>query len=171
MITPRLRLALTCLAALWGAAQLWARPTSLLGWIAVLVAAALVWGYFRVGTVWLALAAYRVGNVERMREHVHRVRWPRLLTLRNRAHYHWLKGVGLALEGDLRGARQQLLLARRGRLRNTTSRSIVECQLADVALRSGEYEKAHGHLACARSYRHPPRVDRLIDLVAERLGA
>src|SRR5919199_1265989 len=125
MFTPRLRLALICLAMVWGLVRLWARPASALGWVAVIAAALLVWGYFRVGSVWLALAAYRVGNVERMREHVHGVRWPRLLTLRNRAHYHWLKGVGLALEGDLRGARQQLLLARRGRLRNTTSRSIV----------------------------------------------
>jgi hypothetical protein len=171
MFTPRLRLALIGLAMVWGVVRLSSAPASPLGWVAVIAAALLTWGYFRVGSVWLALAAYRVGNVERMREYVHGVRWPRLLAVRNRAHYHWLKGVGLALEGDLKGARTQLLLARRGWLRNTTSRSIVECQLADVALRSGERAKAHGHLACARSYRHAATVDRLIELVAERLEA
>lgn len=171
MITPRLRIILATLALLVGLLRVWSDPASVPGWIAIGAAAVLVWGYFRVGTVWLALAAYSTGNVERMREHVRGVRWPTLLTVRNRAYYHWLRGVALAIEGDLQRARESLLLARRGRLRSTTNRSIVECQLADMALRCGEKDKAHGHLACARAYRHPPVVDTLIASVAARLEA
>ena len=170
MLTPRFRLFFVAIALLLGAASLthgrFAGAT-----VVLLLASLLVWGYFRSGSLWLALAAYRLGNVERMRDHVRRVRWPRLLSPRWRAYYHWLQGVALVIEGRLAPARDHLFEARRWRFRTENDRSIMECQLADMAIRCGEPAQAWGHLRHARGLRHHPMVDALIASVEQRIPA
>jgi hypothetical protein len=170
MLTPRLRLAFVALALLIGAELL--IHGGILGALLVLVPASLIaWGYFRNGSVWLALTAYRLGNVDRMRDHVRRVRWPRLLSPRWRPYYHWLQGVSLVIEGRIPPARDHLLEARRWRFRAENDRSIMECQLADMAIRCGEPAQAWGHLRHARGLRHHPHVDTLINAVEARIPA
>ncbi|HEX2717364.1 MAG TPA: hypothetical protein VHM67_06755 [Gemmatimonadaceae bacterium] len=141
-------------AVLWAACTLW-----------------LWWGYFREGSVWLALAAYRFGNVERMRSHVRTVRWPRLLSRRCRGYYHWLQGVALAIDGRLAPARDHMLAARRWGFRSAHHRSIMECQLADMAIRCGEPAQAWSHLRAARELRRHPAIDSLIAAVEARIPA
>ena len=137
MLTFRLRLLGSALAALMGWLGL-SRGHYVLGALWIGTAVWLWWGYFRVGSVWLALAAYRLGNVEGMRSHVRCIRWPRLLSRRCRAYYHWLQGVVLAIDGRLAAARDHMLTARRWGVRSDHHRSILECQLADMAIRCGE---------------------------------
>jgi hypothetical protein len=170
MLPPRIRLLIAALT-LWLGASSAAHGRYVLGVLFALGAMALTWGYFRVGTVWLALAAYRTGNVELMSTHVRRVRWPRLLSPRYRGYYHWLQGVGLAVEGRLAPARDHLLQARRWRFRTENDRSIMECQLADMAIRCGEPAQAWSHLGHARVLRHHPVVDTLIASVEARIPA
>lgn len=170
MLTLRLRLFFIMIAMLLGAAWL-GRGERIDGAIVLTAAAVLIWGYFRNGSLWLALAAYRTGNVERMRVHVRRVHWPRLLSPRWRAYYHWLQGVTLAVEGRIAPARDHLLQARRWRFRTENDRSIMECQLADMAIRCGEPAQAWGHLRQARTLVHHPVVDALIASVEDRIPA
>ena len=170
MLPPRIRLFLAALT-LWLGMSLIVNDEHAVGAVCCVGALALTWGYFRVGTVWLALAAYRVGNVELMCLHVRRVRWPRLLSPRYRGYYHWLQGVGLAIEGRIAPARDHLLQARRWRFRTENDRSIMECQLADMAIRCGEPAQAWGHLGHARTLRHHPTVDTLIASVEARIPA
>ena len=170
MLTPRLRILFVALALLLGVASL-SQGRVADGAVVLLLASFVAWGYFRSGSLWLALAAYRLGNVERMRDHVRRVRWPRLLSPRWRAYYHWLQGVALVIEGRVAPARDHLLQARRWRFRTENDRSIMECQLADMAIRCGEPAQAWGHLRHARGLRHHPLVDALIAHVEERIPA
>lgn len=170
MLTLRLRLFFIMIAMLLGAAWL-GRGERIDGAIVLTAAAVLIWGYFRNGSLWLALAAYRTGNVERMRVHVRRVHWPRLLSPRWRPYYHWLQGVTLAVEGRIAPARDHLLQARRWRFRTENDRSIMECQLADMAIRCGEPAQAWGHLRQARTLVHHPVVDALIASVEDRIPA
>ena len=170
MLTPRLRLLVVTIALALGITAL-ARGGIVEAALVLAPVALVVWGYFRIGSVALALAAYRLGNVERMRDHVRRVRWPRLLSPRWRAYYHWLQGVALVIEGRVFPARDHLLAARRGRFRTTNDRSIMECQLADMAIRCGEPAQAWGHLRHARGLRHHPLVDALIAQVERQIPA
>ncbi|NUQ94118.1 MAG: hypothetical protein HOQ12_15800 [Gemmatimonadaceae bacterium] len=170
MLTPRFRLLFVALALLLGVASL-SHGRIADATVVLLLASFLVWGYFRVGSLWLALAAYRLGNVERMRDHVRRVRWPRLLSRRWRGYYHWLQGVALVIDGRVAPARDHLLQARRWRFRTENDRSIMECQLADMAIRCGEPAQAWGHLRHARGLRHHPVVDALIAHVERRIPA
>jgi hypothetical protein len=170
MLTPRLRLLFIMTALFLGAAWV-GEGDRIDGAIVLGTGGLLIWGYFRSGSVWLALAAYRTGNVERMRDHVRRVRWPRLLSPRWRAYYHWLQGVALAIEGRLAPARDHLLQARRWRFRTENERSIMECQLADMAIRCGEPAQAWGHLSQARRFVHHSAVDALIASVEDRIPA
>lgn len=170
MLTPRLRFLFILTALLLGAAWM-GNGDRIDGTIVLGAGVLLTWGYFRSGSLWLALAAYRTGNVERMRDHVRRVRWPRLLSPRWRSYYHWLQGVALAVEGRIPPARDHLLQARRWRFRTENDRSIMECQLADMAIRCGEPAQAWGHLRHARGLRHHPVVDALIAHVERRIPA
>ena len=170
MLTPRLRLLVVMIALALGLTAL-ARGGFFAAALVLVPVTVVVWGYFRIGSVALALAAYRLGNVERMRDHVRRVRWPRLLSPRWRAYYHWLQGVALVIEGRVFPARDHLLAARRWRFRTTNDRSIMECQLADMAIRCGEPAQAWGHLRHARGLEHHPVVDALIASVEARIPA
>lgn len=170
MLPPRIRLLIAALT-LWLGVTLLSHGAHVAGAVCCVGTLALTWGYFRVGSVWLALAAYRMGNVEQMSVHVRRVRWPRLLSPRYRGYYHWLQGVGLAIEGRIAPARDHLLQARRWRFRTENDRSIMECQLADMAIRCGEPAQAWSHLGHARTLRHHPRVDTLIASVEARIPA
>ena len=170
MLTLRLRFLASLLAALLAFVGL-ARGHELLaavwaGWMLWLW-----WGYFRDGSVWLALAAYRLGNVDGMRGHVRTIRWPRLLSRRCRGYYHWLQGVALAVDGRLAAARDHMLAARRWGFRSAHHRSIMECQLADMAIRCGEPAQAWSHLRAAREHRRHPAVDSLIASVEARIPA
>lgn len=170
MLPPFLRLMLATMAAWYGGGKL-VSGEALQGVLWTSAALLLIWGYFRVGSVWLALAAYRTGNVERMRDHVSCTRWPRLLSPRYRGYYHWLQGVGLAVEGRMAPARDHLLQARQWRFRTENDRSIMECQLADMAIRCGDPAQAWGHLRQARTLRHHPTVDALIAHVEASIPA
>ena len=170
MLTFPLRLSLVLAALLIGVVGV-GRGNSIDGAVVLAGGALLIWGYFRSGSLWLALAAYRTGNVERMRDHVRCVRWPRLLSPRWRAYYHWLQGVTLAIEGRIAPARDHLLQSRRWRFRSQHDRSIMECQLADMAIRCGEPAQAWGHLRQARTLVHHPGVDALIASVEDRIPA
>ena len=170
MLPPRIRLLIAALT-LWLGVTLISHGVHVAGAVCWVGTVALTWGYFRVGSVWLALAAYRMGNVEQMSVHVRRVRWPRLLSPRYRGYYNWLQGVGLAIEGRIAPARDHLLQARRWRFRTENDRSIMECQLADMAIRCGEPAQAWSHLGRARTLRHHPRVDTLIASVEARIPA
>jgi hypothetical protein len=170
MLTTRTRLLIAALTV-WLGLKLMIHGSYVGGGVCCAAALALTWGYFRVGSVWLALAAYRMGNVELMSVHVRRVRWPRLLSPRYRGYYHWLQGVGLAIEGRIAPARDHLLQARRWRFRTENDRSIMECQLADMAIRCGEPAQAWSHLGHARTLRHHPVVDTLIASVEARIPA
>ena len=170
MLTLQLRILFAVSTLLLGVMSL-GRGDRVDGGILLAAGIALVWGYFRSGSLWLALAAYRTGNVERMRDHVRRVRWPTLLSPRWRAYYHWLQGVTLAVEGRITPARDHLLQARRWRFRTENDRSIMECQLTDMAIRCGEPAQAWGHLRQARTLGHHPVVDALIASVENRIPA
>ncbi len=170
MLTLRLRLLGSLFAALLGWVAL-ARGHHLLAALWISAAVWVWWGYVRVSSVWLALAAYRLGNVDGMRSHVSGVRWPRLLSRRCRGYYHWLQGVALAIDGRLAPARDHMLAARKWGFRSAHHRSIMECQLADMAIRCGEPAQAWSHLRAARELRRHPAIDSLIASVEARIPA
>ena len=105
-------------------------------------------------------AAYLIGGIAFL-----------LLSRRWRAYYHWLQGVALVIDGRIVPARDHLLQARRWRFRTENDRSIMECQLADMAIRCGEPAQAWGHLRHARGLRHHPLVDALIAQVERQIPA
>jgi hypothetical protein len=136
---------------------------------------ALYWLFalLRFGPVKLAFTAYRNGRIEQARDHLTAVRWPRLLSARNRAYYHWMQGA-IAMhdarwhrERDERAesdeaaerADRELATAFSGKLRRESERAFVAALRAELARDRGRLNDAREHIATARSLEHAAELD------------
>ena len=135
------------------------------GLVLVLVAILLIVGYFRYGTVWLACRALRKGDSSRADRLLSEIRYPEKLSPQNLAYYNLVKGAIAAERGDLNSATQLLDASQRGALRTSNDRSLVSCYLAHLALKRGDRVGAQRHLEQARSQKHRPSVEALINNV------
>ncbi|MBX6363817.1 MAG: hypothetical protein IRZ00_08110 [Gemmatimonadetes bacterium] len=138
--------------------------------LAYLVAAALfAWGSLKVPSIGAALDAFRRSDMRRVREELARIRTPGRLSPRHRAYYDWMQGVLAADDGDVAGARELLDRAAAGPLRSENDRSIIEYQLAELALRQGDAEAARAYLAAARGRKARAEVLAMIDVLERKL--
>jgi tetratricopeptide (TPR) repeat protein len=138
--------------------------------LAFLVAAALLaWGYYRYGTVWLALQALSAGDGERAARLLKSVRRPTRLGSQSRAYYEYMRGVLAAGEERFDRAESHLRSALDHRLRTENDRSLVECTLAEVLALRGQKEEARVVLDRARARDHKPTLDELIERIEQRL--
>lgn len=129
----------------------------------------LLWDYVRNSGVWIAFRAFRQGNLPRTRRTLASVRWPRLLSRRSLAYYHWLRGVLDAADGRLQAARVHLLVAATGALRTENDRSLVQCLLAELALQVGDHKTAAEHVRLANALGHHGEVAHIITALRRRL--
>jgi len=158
------------LAALCGAlALLLASHASPWTAVPLLCGFLLLWDYLRNSGVWIAFRAFRHGNLPRVRRTLAAVRWPRLLSRRSLAYYHWLRGVVDVAEGRLSAARVHLLVAATGALRTENDRSLVQCLLAELALQNGDRAAAAEHLRLANALGHHGEVAHIITALRRRL--
>lgn len=168
MFSPGVRLFLIAAAVGLGAMQLLQHRIQ--GAFMLAAGALLAWGYFRHGTIHSAFAAWRRGDMLRVRQLLQAVPEPARLTVEDRAYYHWLRGLTLAEDGQLGSAKTELLAAAEGRLRTENDRSLVHCHLAALALQAKEFSIVDGYLDQARRLAHHSEVGDMIRRLQEQLN-
>lgn len=167
MNTPLLRL-LTALAVLSAGGLLLALKQAW-GLAVVALGFALLVGFARDGGVSAAFAAFKRGDLPAVRRALGYNLWPRLLSRRKSAYQHWMLGVLDASECRFPAAREQLLLAAAGDIQTENDRCLIQCLLAEVALRLEDWAAAQEHLRLARNLDHHQQVDGMISTVERRL--
>jgi uncharacterized protein HemY len=82
-----------------------------------------------------------------------------------------IKGIILSDKGNLEDARQHLEAAFTARLRTPNDRSLVACQIAELARRRGAREGALRYLRLATELPHKVELNGLIARVEKALNA
>jgi hypothetical protein len=135
-----------------------------------LIIGALYWlfTYVRYGPIKVAFVAYRRGQLDKAKELVAGVRWPRLLADRLRPYYHWVRGGIAAHDGDLETARDEYTTALALRPRVESDRSVLSALLAELAVMRGDRPAAREHLAAARGLDHREDLDPFLEDLERR---
>ena len=164
----RIRLVLVAAATIFGALRVSRGAAS--GWLYLVAAAVLAVAFLREGPIWLAMRAYRRGDiagVRRLTGQVSRADW---LRPQSRAYYDWLQGVVAADAGDLVRARSALAAAAAGPLRTSNDVSVVHSLLAELALKADDRTSAAAHLAEARRRPHRAALDPALQALEQQLS-
>lgn len=167
LTSPLLRLLLTLIILTTGAVFIavghdW-------GWGVVVLGLGVLWAHARDGGVGAAFAAFKRGDLNAVRHALRYTLAPGLLSRRKRAYHHWMQGVGLVAECRFPAAREQLLLAAAGDIQTENDRSLIQCLLAEVAMRLEDWAAAQEHLRLARKLDHHARIDDMIGGLEQRL--
>jgi len=169
MLTPGARAAVALLLLAGGSMLLyWHEPA---GWALLYATGVVVLNWVRVGTVHLAFAAYRRGDLERVRELLAMISRPALLRRRHQAYYHWLHGVLLVVAGRTTEAYAELRRVPARSIRRESDRGRLLCQLADLALDDDDVLRAQLYLQEAREIRQTAALARMIASLEARTTA
>ena len=140
------------------------------GVMLLVVALLMLYGYFRYGTVWLALRRLRAGDEAGGARLLSQVSNPELLSARQRAYYELAQGT-LALEsGDASRAIPHLQAALEHRLRTEHDRAIAEANLASALVATGEVSHARLLIRAARGRGPRPEIEEMLDALEAQLG-
>jgi hypothetical protein len=139
------------------------------GWLGLMLCVGVLAWHARQGGAAAAFEAFRRGDLDSVRHSVHRTWWPRLLSRQNQAYQNWMEGVVLAADCRFAQAREKLLVAAAGAIQTENDRSLIQCLLAEVAIRQQDWNSARDHLALAKRLKHHEQVDRMIAVGEERL--
>lgn len=140
------------------------------GWVFLLPAPLLIYGYVRYGTVTLAFQAYHQRNWPRLERLLRQTRWPERLRAQDRAYYEFLCGAAAQARGDTATAHTYFAAVEPELLRTDNIRSILECHRAEVALACGDGSAARQHLDSARRYPHRAEVAAAIQALESALA-
>ncbi len=155
MFTTSIRLAIIVIALGSGCFQLTKGNRS--GFVGLIGAAMLIFGFFRYGPIrpaFLALNNGRFSDAERL---VASIKFPNLLNAESRAYLHWIQGVLATRDpGRLGFAEEQMQLAIDGNLRTSNDRSIATATLAQIVAQTKNLERAIKLLDQAENIPHSP---------------
>jgi outer membrane PBP1 activator LpoA protein len=140
------------------------------GLLFLVVAGLLIWGHYRESPVRRAYRALSDGKSDRAAKLIARVRDPRRLDDRERAHFCYVTGMLAAERGDLTAAERQLEQAMQGPEATADDRAQIACYLAEIAIGTGDLSMARRQIEKARALEHKPEVDKTIADLVEMLG-
>lgn len=114
--------------------------------IATLCSLFLLWGYYSVGTVYLALHRLRKGNYEDAARIIDLTRKPEKLSKAKKAYYYYIKAYIAREKDDFSSAQNLFNLAINEGLKEEHDRAIAYLALADIAVIQGNKEEARRSL-------------------------
>ena len=94
-----------------------------------------------------------------------------MLSPRSLAYYHWLRGIVDVTDNRLAAARVHLLVAASGQLHTENDRCLVQCLLAEIAVKNGDHPAAKQHLQLAGNLAHYRSVGNILRDLAKRIAA
>jgi outer membrane PBP1 activator LpoA protein len=164
MFTATVRFALATIASCYGVYLISAGDRT--GVLGLAVAALLVYGYFRYGTVWLAFRAAQQDNIERARRLLSQIKYPSLLASQSRAYYELLAGHIALSQQQESTAETHFRTSLNYRLRTQNDRCLAEVTLAEILAKSGRTAEAREFVAHANSRFCRPEIRERIEQVA-----
>ena len=163
MFSPVVRFGLVTLMLALGAYRV--IDGDMLGWIYILAASWLTFGYFRYGAVWAAWRALKKHDYKRAKTLISTVHNPRNLSAQQLAYYHFIHGILQMHESEYDAAAGHLVTAAEGKLRTSNDRSVVFLTLAEIKAKEGKIDFARNYLERARETPHKGALDDVISQV------
>jgi len=169
VFTPLIRFTLLILCTIVGIIS------ALSGWnyliiIAALLSVSLLWGYYNVGTVYLALHKLRKGKYEESEQILDLTRKPEKLNKTRRAYYYYIKAYVARERDDFEMSKQFFHLALEQGLKTEHDQAIALLALADISVIQGDKEKARAYLGRMRGLKVQPQLMPQIRQMQEYLG-
>lgn len=169
VFTPLIRFTLLILCTVVGIIS------ALSGWhyviiVAALLSLSLLWGYYNVGTVYLALHKLRKGKYEESEQILSLTRRPEKLNKTRRAYYYYIKAYVARERDDFEQAKQFFNLALKDGLKTEHDQAVALLALADIALIQGDKKEARAYLERMRGLKVQPQLMPQIRQMQEYLG-
>lgn len=121
-------------------------------WYLYVTAFILLLTHFLFGTVWVAFAQLKRGNVLKAERLLNQIHQPNLLLKRHRAYYHFSKGMIALQKKRLSEGSTYFGKAMELGLRNDTDRALACLNLAHIAFLGKRFEAAREHLQKAKTF-------------------
>lgn len=168
MYSLRLRVLLILASLILGVVAL-VRGPARAGVLFLTAAAALIYGHYRYGTIWLAFRAYRRGEVERAASLLAQMRPTALLRKRDLAYYHFLRGAIAEQRGEGSVAAGAYANAVQGPRCPPDLRNLSVLRLAHLAADRNDDEGAREYIARIRKDRPHDDLLRALAELESRL--
>lgn len=139
------------------------------GWLFLFAGGALIWGYFRYGTIWKAWRLYVKNDLDGLELQLSYIKKPEWLNAQNKAYYHLLNGIVLSKHKKWGIAFKNFEIASKGPLRTENVLSMVHVNLADTAIFLNDLTSAKKHLQKAKKLEHNEGVDKIIEEVERKV--
>jgi len=170
LYSPIIRLILSSFAILYGGYKLYIDVSDIEAWLFLFAGGAMIWGYFRYGTIWKAWRFYKKNDLEGLEIQLSHIKKPEWLNAQNKAYFHWLNGVILSRDEKWKEAYDNFEIASKGPLRTENALSVVYVCLADTAVFLSDYVRAKEHLKRAKELDHNEGVQKGIEEVELKIG-
>ncbi len=169
VFTPLIRFTLLILCTIVGIIA------ALNGWhyiiiVVALLSVGLLWGYYNVGTVYLALHKMRKGKFEESEQILALTRKPEKLRKTRRAYYYYIKAYVAREKDDFDTAKHFFNLALNDGLKTEHDQAVALLALADIALIRGDKKEARAYLDRMRGLKVQPQLMPQIRQMQEYLG-
>ena len=126
---------------------------------------ALVWGYYREGTVVMAAREFHHKNYERAEELLKEIDDPDRLKRHRRGFYEFIYGNIELQRQNFDAAERHFQIATRFPLRNQNDKAIVLVHLANLNLRKKDFERSGAYVARAKQLKITSRVKNIIQRI------
>lgn len=137
-----------------------------MGLVAIL---ALIWGYFKSGTVYLSFKYLSNGDYGKAEDRLKQTKNPEWLSKTQKSYYHFCWGFILANKQELSKSVEQFLLALQLGLRTENDKTIVLHQLAEIEFAQKNYSRSQDYLNQAKQLEYKPLVKSEIDKLQKQL--
>ncbi|HEY1025710.1 MAG TPA: hypothetical protein VGE26_11140 [Sphingobacteriaceae bacterium] len=127
--------------------------------------AALIWGYFREGTVIMAAREFHHKNYERAEELLKEIQDPDRLKRHRRGFYEFIYGNIELHRENYEEAERHFQIASRFPLRNQNDKAIVLVHLANLNLRKRNFERSKAYVDRAKTLKITSRVKNIIQKI------
>lgn len=152
MFSLLVRIILIVFALAYGVGQLMDGHPS--GFLFLVAAMMLTFGYFRHGPIRPAFSALQRGDVATARRLVATIKFPQLLSAQSRSYLHWIHGALAAQDRNFVLAEEQMQSAIDGHLRTPNDRCIAMGTLAHVVAQMDDVNRAKQILENAEQIPH-----------------
>lgn len=126
---------------------------------------ALIWGYYREGTVVMAAREFHHKNFDRAEELLKEIDDPDRLKRHRRGFYEFIYGNIELQRQNFEAAERHFQIATRFPLRNQNDKAIVLVHLANLNLRKKDFERSKVYVERARQMKITARVKRIIEQI------
>ncbi len=169
MFTPKIRIALIVLATIALVISFTSQntPSALLYGI---VCIALVIGYYRSGTVWLAYQQLRRQNYNKAITYLNLTKYPDKLAKSQKGYYYFIRGFVAMEEEQFEQAKNEFQQALEAGLRTQNDEAIAYLQLTDISLIYEDKTQAQDYLNTIKTLKYKPSLEEALDQIKEKMA-